>query len=73
MKKIQPVIVGAVMLAFVGCDSSSTQNGATPGTNTPAVQSGTPEQVPDAAKAAAPSTVSTSTIVPAPASAPGQN
>ena len=71
MKWIQSIIVCASMLAFVGCDSSTTQSGTTPETNAPAAQVATPEQVLDAAKTAAPSTVSTSAIVSAPMSMPG--
>ena len=74
MRWIQSVVVCAVMLAFVGCDSSTTQSGTPTETNAPAAQVATPEQALDAAKTAAPSMVSTSAVVPAPTPpSPGQN
>lgn len=75
MKWRQLVIVCAATLAFVACDSSTTRNGTPAETNLPAAQISAPEQVLDAARTAAPSTVSTSAIVPAPTPPPpsGQN
>jgi ABC-type phosphate transport system substrate-binding protein len=75
MKWMQLVIVCAVMLAFVGCDSSTSQSIATPETNAPAAQAAPSEPVLDGAKAAVPATTSTSEVViaPAPTPTPGQN
>jgi hypothetical protein len=75
MKWMQLVIGCAAMLAFVGCDSSTSQSIAIPETNAPAVQAATFEPVLDGARAAAPSTTSTSAVViaPAPTPTPGQN